>query len=220
MSNFSQFGWCCYESFGTNLLSVLTYAIIYLSIKEIFDFLKRSEYQTRPSFNYAKDWLDQLLLIPGLVLSGREKGITYGSGHYGAVNNHFTVYWAIFGMVTNKHQNTQPVDPRASELLTSEKAVFCNEAPQKRYFHKTWIHWQPNNIVDCMNLSHFVNVVRWARFASFRARRHRIVIKRVNRKFLQLLQEQQKVHFIFERLSHLQINSHANMFPLLYSQIV
>ena len=81
---------------------------------------------TRPSVNYAKDWLDQLLLIPGLVLSGREKGIAYGSDHYGAINNHFTVYWAIFGMVTNKHPNTEPVDPRASELLTSEKAVFCN----------------------------------------------------------------------------------------------
>ena len=71
-----------------------------------------------------------------------------------------------------------------------------------------------------MNLSHFVNVVRRTRFASFSARRHGIGIKSVDRKFLQLLQDHKKVHFICERLSHLQINSHANMFPLLYSQIV
>ena len=56
------------------------------------------------------------------------KRVIYGSDHYGAVNNHFTVYWAIFGMVKNKHPNTQLVDPRASGLLTSENAVFCNKA--------------------------------------------------------------------------------------------
>ena len=38
-----------------------------------------------------------------------------------AVNSYFSVYSAIFGMVTNN----QPGDPRASLLLTSEKAVFC-----------------------------------------------------------------------------------------------
>ena len=34
----------------------------------------------------------------------------------GGSSNHFPVYWAIFGMVTNKRQ---PGDPRASLLLTS-----------------------------------------------------------------------------------------------------
>ena len=33
---------------------------------------------TRPSVNYAKDWLDQLLLFPGL-----EKDFTYGCGRWG-----------------------------------------------------------------------------------------------------------------------------------------
>ena len=33
------------------------------------------EEETRPSVNYAKDWLDQLFLFPGL-----EKGFTYGCG--------------------------------------------------------------------------------------------------------------------------------------------
>ena len=37
---------------------------------------------TRPSVNYAEDWLD--------------------CDHYGAVNNNFPVYWAIFGMVTTE----------------------------------------------------------------------------------------------------------------------
>ena len=37
-----------------------------------------------------------------------------------AVNSHFPVYWAIFGMVTNK----QLGDPSASLLLTNEKVVF------------------------------------------------------------------------------------------------
>ena len=31
------------------------------------------EEETRPSVNYAKDWLDQLFLFPGL-----EKSFTYG----------------------------------------------------------------------------------------------------------------------------------------------
>ena len=37
------------------------------------------------------------------------------------------MYWAIFGMVTNKQTSKQPVDPSASLFLTSEKAVFCNK---------------------------------------------------------------------------------------------
>ena len=42
--------------------------------------------ETRPSVNYAKDWLDQLFLFPGL-----EKGFNYGCDHYGPVTNHFPV---------------------------------------------------------------------------------------------------------------------------------
>ena len=43
-----------------------------------------------------------------------------------AVNSYFSVYSAIFGMVTNDRTNKQPGDPSASLLLTSKKAVFCN----------------------------------------------------------------------------------------------
>ena len=71
------------------------------------------------SVNYAKDWLDQLFLIPGL-----EKGIIHGCDHYGAVNNHFPVYWAIFGVVTPNRTNQQLDDSRA--ILLCEKTVFCN----------------------------------------------------------------------------------------------
>ena len=35
-----------------------------------------------------------------LVGSRLEQGITYGCDRYVAVDNHFPVYWAIFGMVT------------------------------------------------------------------------------------------------------------------------
>ena len=35
-----------------------------------------------------------------LVWSRLEKVITYGCDRYGAVDNHFPVYYAIFGMVT------------------------------------------------------------------------------------------------------------------------
>ena len=57
--------------------------------------------ETRPSVNYAKDWLDHLFLFPGLVWSTKEE-FHFGCDHQGAVNNHFPVYWAIFGMVTNE----------------------------------------------------------------------------------------------------------------------
>ena len=43
----------------------------------------------------------------------------------GAVNNHFSVYEAIFGMVTKDHPTKQLGELRASLLLTSEKPVFC-----------------------------------------------------------------------------------------------
>ena len=46
-----------------------------------------------------------------------------GCDHFGAANNHFLVYWAFFGMMTTKRQ---PGDPSESLLLSSEKAVVCN----------------------------------------------------------------------------------------------
>ena len=51
---------------------------------------------TRPSVNYAKDWLDQSFLFPGLVES--EKGFTLDVITRGL----FPVYLAIFSMVINK----------------------------------------------------------------------------------------------------------------------
>ena len=126
----------------------------------------------------------------------------------------FLAWWR-----TNIQTPNQLILEQASSWLVRRQS-FAIKLSSKRYFHKTQIHWEANNIVHNMNSSHFVNVVRWARLASFSARRHGIGIKSVDRKFLQLLQEHQKVHFICERLSHLQINSHAYMFPLAYSQIV
>ena len=58
-----------------------------------------------------------------LVWSG--KGFHFGCDHLRAVNNHFPVYEAIFGMVTPE----QPGDPRASLLLAIEKAVFLQNYP-------------------------------------------------------------------------------------------
>ena len=43
----------------------------------------------------------------------------------GAVNSHFSVYLATFGMVS-PNINKQPGDPKATLLLTNEKAVFYN----------------------------------------------------------------------------------------------
>ena len=65
----------------------------------VWHFLRKTK-QTRPSVNYAKDWLDQLFLIPGLVWSG--KGYNLWMWSLWGVNNHFPVYWAIFSMVTSE----------------------------------------------------------------------------------------------------------------------
>ena len=43
--------------------------------------------ETRPSVNYAKDWLDQLFPFSGIVWSG--KGFHLGCDHYRAFNNQF-----------------------------------------------------------------------------------------------------------------------------------
>ena len=61
-----------------------------------------------------------------LVCPGLEEGIAYGCDRKGAINSHFSVYLAIFGMVSPNQPNKQPGDPKASLLLTSEKALFCN----------------------------------------------------------------------------------------------
>ena len=42
--------------------------------------------KTKPSVNYAKDWLD-----PFLVWYGQEKGFNYGCDHYETVDSHFSV---------------------------------------------------------------------------------------------------------------------------------
>ena len=42
-----------------------------------------------------------------MILSGLEKGITHGFDHYEAVDSHFSVYLAIFGMVTLEQLNKQ-----------------------------------------------------------------------------------------------------------------
>ena len=89
------------------------------SINSIYD-------RTRLSVNYAKDWLDQLFLFPGLVWKTLFFTLNVVTG--GAIQSHFHVNEAIFGMVTNKQPNIQLDDPSASLLLTSEKAVFCKKS--------------------------------------------------------------------------------------------
>ena len=61
---------------------------------------------TRPSVNYAKDWLD---------LWGSQQPFSCVFGHF----RH-----------SDKQPTEQPGDTRASLLLTSEKAVFCNICPK------------------------------------------------------------------------------------------
>ena len=56
----------------------------------------------------------------------------------GAIQSHFHVNEAIFGMVTNKQPNIQLDDPSASLLLTSEKAVFCNTNNLQQAIPKFW----------------------------------------------------------------------------------
>ena len=44
-----------------------------------------------------------------LFWPGLGKGITYSCDHYGAANDNFLVYWAIFSMVTNDRPNNQVI---------------------------------------------------------------------------------------------------------------
>ena len=64
------------------------------------------QYKTRPSVNPAKDWLDQLLLLPSL-----EKGFTYV-----CVFGHF---WH-----SGKQPNKHPGDPRAGISINVKIRVF------------------------------------------------------------------------------------------------
>ena len=62
-----------------------------------------------------------------LVRSGLESGFTYGYDRWGAVNNYFSMYWAIFGIVITNQMNSQPGYSSASLLLASKMAVFCKK---------------------------------------------------------------------------------------------
>ena len=74
-------------------------------------FFLTTSFQNKPSVNYAKDWLGQLLLICGLLWSGMEQGVTHGCDHNGAVNNHFPVYWAAM-MADNEKKITDVGSPK------------------------------------------------------------------------------------------------------------
>ena len=93
---------------------------------------------TRPSVYYAKDWLDQKFVIacdinilwrwPRVVRSCQvwKRFLTYGCDHEGAVHSHFLCMRPFSGWwQRNTWTPTQPGDPRASLLLTTEKAVYC-----------------------------------------------------------------------------------------------
>ena len=70
-----------------------SFVILRCMWKEPAPFGDRKVMKTRPSVDYAKDWLYQLFPFPDLVWPG--KGFHLGCEHYGAVNNYFPVYWAI-----------------------------------------------------------------------------------------------------------------------------
>ena len=79
--------------------------------------------QARPSVNYAKDWLDQLIfLFPGLVW----KRFLPSMWSLGVSQQPFSCVLGNFPHGDDNQTNEQPGDPSASRLLTSEKAVFCN----------------------------------------------------------------------------------------------
>ena len=89
--------------YGNVLVCLFMLVLFMLTQRQNLQFIKclTKVQRKRPSVNYAKDWLGQLFLIPGLI-PWHEKGIAYGCDHYGAVNNHFPVYLVIFGMLTLK----------------------------------------------------------------------------------------------------------------------
>ena len=76
--------------------------------------------KTRTSVNNAKDWLDQLFLIPCL-----KRGITYMNVITMGQSTTISCSLGHFRHC-DKHPTTgQLGDPRASLLLTSEKVVLC-----------------------------------------------------------------------------------------------
>ena len=72
---------------------------------------------------YAKDWLDIHSFF--LVLFDLEKGFTLD-----VINNHFPVYLAIFGMVTN----TQLILAQAIVGKTRRRAIFVPVETQALFF--------------------------------------------------------------------------------------
>ena len=82
---------------------------------------------TRPSVNYAKDWLDHSFLFPGLKKSFTLDVITrWQSTSIFLCIKPFSAWWWT-NEQTNKRTNEQLGDPRASLLLSSEKAILCKQ---------------------------------------------------------------------------------------------
>ena len=78
---------------------------------------------TRPSVKYAKDWLDQLFPTPCLIWSGKEFHLWMWS-----LECSQQPFFCVIGHFRHGHDrrtNNLPSDPRASLLLTNEKAIFC-----------------------------------------------------------------------------------------------
>ena len=119
--------------YGNVLVCLFMLVLFMLTQRQNLQFIKclTKVQRKRPSVNYAKDWLGQLFLIPGLI-PWHEKGIAYGCDHYGTVNN-------------------QPGDSRASLLLTNEKAVFCNLFPAMSN-DKASIFGTSKNYVSCAKI--------------------------------------------------------------------
>ena len=87
--------------------------ITYVVLKNIFLICCHEIFIDISQFNYIQDPVSNIQKTgltnnsSFLVWSGLEKGFNYECDHYGAVNNHFPVYWAIFGMMTTEQTNNQ-----------------------------------------------------------------------------------------------------------------
>ena len=95
----------------------------YVSSPSAF-YILRVYVKTRPSVNYAKDWMDHSFVFPCLVWSG--KGFHFGCDHQGGSQQTFSCVLGHFQR-RDERTNKQPGDPSVSLLLTNEKNTFYHK---------------------------------------------------------------------------------------------
>ena len=123
---------------------------------------------TKLKINKTQCQLCKRLAGPIISLSWSVKGFhIYGSDHWGAVSNHFPVYEAIFGMVTNKQTPEQPGGPReacywpvqsfAIEHSDMADAFFCSN--EWRIVSKTKLCFFPTILMHSVMVAMMVVMV-------------------------------------------------------------